>query len=205
MPTPAPDENAYRAVQELARATPWLHGAGVAIAVYGVVVFAALALWALVAARRGSDRALAAAGWAALGTVLAIAVNQPLGALVGEPRPYLTHPGALLLVPRTSDVSFPSDHATMAGAMALGLLVAAPRIGRWAVGAALVLAFARVYVGAHYPQDVLAGLVLGAAVSGLGWLLLRRPLTALTGWLRDRPGVRRVFTGASEGRMPVAT
>lgn len=204
MPTPALDERLFAAVQDLARATPWLHGVAVAFAVYGVVVFAALALWALVRARAGSDRALAAAGWAPLGTLLAVGVAQPIAALVGEPRPYLTHPGALLLVPRTADVSFPSDHATMAGAMAVGLLIAAPRIGRWAVGAAVLMAVARVYVGAHYPQDVLAGLLLGAAVSGLGWLLLRRPLTALTAWLRARPGVHRVFAESAAEPLPAS-
>ena len=193
MPTPAPDERLFAAVQDLARATPWLHPAAVSFAVYGVTVFAGLALWALLAARRGSDRALAASGWVVLGTLLAVAVNQPLAALVGEPRPYATHPGALLLVPRTTDLSFPSDHATMAGAMAVGLLVAAPRLGRWAVAAAVAMAFTRVYVGAHYPQDVVAGLLVGGLVSWVGWLLLRVPLTALTRWLRARPGLRRVF------------
>jgi membrane-associated phospholipid phosphatase len=55
------------------------------------------------------------------------------------------------------------------------------------------MAFARVYIAAHYPWDVAAGLVFGALVALVGWLLLRRLLTAVTGWLRARPGVRQVF------------
>lgn len=199
MPTSSLDERLFAAVQSFARSTPWLHVPAVLFATYGVVLFAGLALWALLRARRAGDRDLAAAGWVALGTLVAVTVNQPVAALFGEARPYATHPGALLLVQRTTDVSFPSDHATMAGAVAVGLLVAAPRSGRWAAVAALAMAATRVYVGAHYPQDVLAGLLLGGIVAGAGWLLLRRPLTAVTGWLRGRPVVRTVFRPATSG------
>jgi undecaprenyl-diphosphatase len=197
-PTPPVDESAFSAVQHLAEATPWLHGILTGYARYGLVVFAALLVLALVAGRRGSDRDLAAAGWAGVATLLAVALNQPVGALVAEARPYATHPGALLLVSRTTDYSFPSDHAVMAGAAAVGLLIASRRIGWWAVGAALLMAFARVYVGAHYPQDVLAGLALGGLVAGLGWLLLRGVLVALTHRLRTLPGVSGVFGPAEE-------
>ena len=81
----------------------------------------------------------------------------------------------------------------MAGAVAAGLLLVSRRLGLVAAVAALLMAFSRVYIAAHYPWDVLAGLALGAAVAPLGWLLLRRPLTALTGWLRSLPGVRAGF------------
>jgi undecaprenyl-diphosphatase len=136
---------------------------------------------------------LAAAGWAPLGTLLAVAINQPIGRAVHEARPYVTHPHWLRLVAPTSDFSFPSDHATMAGAVVVGLLLVSRRLGLTAAVLAMLLAFTRVYIGAHYPWDVAAGLVLGGAVSGLGWLLLRGPLTALTAALRDLPGLRAVF------------
>ena len=98
----------------------------------------------------------------------------------------------------TTDFSFPSDHAVMAGAVAAGLLLAHRRLGAVAVVAAVLMAFSRVYIAAHYPWDVVAGLLLGAAVALLGWLLLAMPLTALTRWLRTLPGLRAVFADLSE-------
>jgi membrane-associated phospholipid phosphatase len=81
----------------------------------------------------------------------------------------------------------------MAGAAAAGLWLVSRRLGAVATVAAVVMAFARVYIAAHYPWDVVGGLLLGAAVSLLGWALLHRLLTAVTGRLRRAPGVRQVF------------
>ena len=148
--------------------------------------------------RRGAnDRHLAAAIWAGVATVLAVAVNQWVASLVAEARPYAAHPAALTLVDRTTDWSFPSDHSVMAGAAAVGLLLVSRRLGAVAAAAALLMAATRVYVGAHYPHDVVAGLALGAAVAGCGWLLVRAPLTRLVGALRRLPVVDRVLAPAA--------
>jgi membrane-associated phospholipid phosphatase len=179
------DDRLFLAVNSFARHTPWLHDVAVAYAKYGVVLFAlALGCGALIARGRPA-RTLAAALWAPAATLLALAANQPLGNLVAEQRPYAAHPGALLLVPATTDFSFPSDHAVVAGAVAAGILVYDRRLG-WATAvAAFVMAADRVYVGAHYPGDVVAGLTLGACVAWLSWLAASRPLTWLVSWLRS--------------------
>ncbi|HET8616028.1 MAG TPA: phosphatase PAP2 family protein [Actinomycetales bacterium] len=187
------DDRLMLAVNEFARSTPFLHAGVVGYATYGVVLFGALLVAGLVYARHRRSDLLAAAGWAGVATLLAVALNQPLGRHVAEARPYTTHPGLLRLVSPTADFSFPSDHCVMAGAVTLGLLLVSRRLGLVALVLALLMAFARVYVAAHYPWDAAAGLVLGGGVCGLGWLLLRRPLTALTEWLRSRPGVRLAF------------
>jgi len=67
----------------------------------------------------------------------------------------------------------------MAGAVAAGLLLVSWPLGLVATACALAMAVDRVYVGAHYPQDVLAGLAVGAGVALLVWLLLRTPVTRL--------------------------
>src|SRR5689334_16944886 len=172
-----------------ARATGWLHPVVVGYATFGVVLFALLLIAGLALARGGPARRLAAAGWACCATLLAVALNQPAGRAVGEARPYDTHPHLLVLASRTTDFSFPSDHAVMAGAVAAGLLLVSRRLGLVAAVAAVLMACSRVYIAAHYPWDVVAGLALGAAVAVLGWLVLRVPLTALTAWLRRQPAV----------------
>jgi membrane-associated phospholipid phosphatase len=179
------DDRAFLAVNDFARDTPWLHGPAVDFAKYGVVLFGLAIVAAVVYSRWHEPRVTAAAVWAGLGTMVAVAVNQPIGNAVGEHRPYTMYPHALLLVDKTTDFSFPSDHAVMAGAVAMGLFLVSRRIGLVALVAALLMAFTRVYVGAHYPDDVIAGLALGAGVVALGWLVVASPLTSAVGALRE--------------------
>ena len=172
-------------INALAVATPWLHAPVYDYATYGPVLFVALlaAGW-WVARRRGSERVMVAAVWAPVATVIAVGLNQPIVAAVDEPRPYTTLPHLLVLAQPSSDPAFPSDHAVMAGAAAAGVILVTRRLLAWvAVLAALALAFARVYIGAHYPHDVAAGLLLGAVITLVGWWSLRGILTRLVAWL----------------------
>jgi undecaprenyl-diphosphatase len=100
-----------------------------------------------------------------------------LKSVVDRPRPYRVLPEAEPLLRGDVGSSFPSGHAatSFAGALVLAYLV------RRAVPALLVLAaavaFSRVYVGVHYPLDVLGGAALGsaAALLAVAALRLRRP------------------------------
>jgi undecaprenyl-diphosphatase len=108
--------------------------------------------------RRGAVLATASAG-------LALLVNQPIAHLVARTRPYLEHPGhAHLLITRSHDPSFPSDHATGAFALAFGIWLYDRTIGSALLVLAAILSVARVYVGTHYPGDVVAGAAIGIAV-----------------------------------------
>jgi membrane-associated phospholipid phosphatase len=197
------DDRLLLDVNGFARDTPWLHGVVLGYATYGVVLFAVLLLVGIASSRTAGDRRLAAAGWACTATLVAVGINQPVGRTVAEARPYATHPQLLVLASRTSDFSFPSDHAVMAGAAAAGLWLVSRRLGAIAAIAAIVMAFARVYIAAHYPWDVVGGLLLGATVGLLGWVLLHRPLIAITGWLRRQPGVRRAFPAPASVPEPM--
>jgi undecaprenyl-diphosphatase len=175
------DTRIFYAINDFARITPWLHSIVSGYANYGSVVFMALILAGWWTARAAADsRRMVAAVWAPMGVLIALAVNQPIADRVGEVRPCNALHGILVLHCNT-DAGFPSDHAVMAGAATLGLWLVARRLEVLSAVASVVMGFARVYVGAHYPQDVLAGFVLGAVVS-------------LAGYALARPLVRRVLS-----------
>lgn len=193
------DKHLYRDINDFAVHTAWLHGPAKVFAVYAVGLFAVVVLagWWYARFRPDAPRAVAASLWAAAGTLVAVAVNQPVANAAARARPYLPMPHVEVLVARTQDFSFPSDHATTAGAATAGIWIVARYAGTAvrnlaiaSTALAVAIAFARVYVGAHYPGDVLAGLALGAAVTVVGWLLLARPLTALMTKVRDRRVLR---------------
>lgn len=183
------DRRNFERVNDLARHTGWLHPPVVAYARYGVVLFAVLLVLGFLHARARRDlvqivRSVLAGG----GVLLAVALNQPLVHAVREQRPFQQLPHVLVLVHRSADASFPSDHATMAGATAVGLLLLERRLGLVAAVLAVLMAFARVYVGVHFPIDVFAGLLFGGAVAAL--VQVSSPVLArlLVPFLRTRLG-----------------
>jgi len=105
-------------------------------------------------------------------------VSGLLKLALSRDRPPLAEPEPAPLVPLPATHSFPSGHATVAFACATVLALAVPRL-RWPLFAlAALIGFSRVYVGVHYPSDVLGGALLGV---GLGLLVCAsgRPLRQL--------------------------
>lgn len=144
----------------------------------GVVLFV-LALLALSvpaarfansAGRRGSALAGASAG-------LALVIAQVIGHAWDRARPYEAHAAAVrLFLPRSADASFPSDHATGAFAIATAVVLYNRRAGALLLALAVLVSVSRVGLGTHYPSDVTAGALLGAASAGTLRLLARAPL-----------------------------
>lgn len=170
----------FRTVDDFATRTGWLHPLAVTYAKDGIGLFAIVLAVGWWFARDMDDTDTAAAlVCTVVGVFVALAAAQLLGHVVDRARPYDVIDGVRVLVSRTKDFSFPSDHATVAGAVAGGLWIVDRRLGRIAVGLAVLMAAARVYVGAHYPADVLAGLALGALVAFACVRSLRSPLARI--------------------------
>ena len=194
-------ESWFLDVNQFARATPWLHRPLRLYTEYGVELFAGLLLVSWWLARRDGDLGRVAASlWAPLGALLALAVNQPVALAVAEPRPFTVLPHALVLVSRSTDYSFPSDHAVMAGAVAVGVLLAHRRLGILTVTLAVAMAFTRVYVGTHFPLDVIVGLLVGAAVAWASYALVGRLARQLVETLVRTP-VRPLLTSTAAGTV----
>jgi undecaprenyl-diphosphatase len=184
-------------INDFARSTPWLHLPVLLLSTYATVVYVVLwvGMW-WVARQQAGPRAMAAALWAPIGVVAASLVAQPVSHLVDERRPCRELSNIEAIGKCGKGASFPSDHAVAAGAVAVGLLLVSRRLLAWiGVLAALLIAFSRLYLGVHYPHDVLAGLVLGAVVSLVGWLVLRVVLTRIVAGL-GRTRLRPLFSSA---------
>jgi membrane-associated phospholipid phosphatase len=171
------DGSLYRFVNRLADRSAFAQPVVVAYAKYGLALFAVLLVTGWWQARRAADRrSIAAVLWGGTGALVALGAAQLIGQLIDRARPYAVMPTAHVLIDRTSDFSFPSDHATAVGAVAAGLWLANRRFGLWAGGLALLMAFSRVYVGAHYPGDVVGGLLVGSSVVIMLWPVASRIL-----------------------------
>lgn len=107
---------------------------------------------------------------------LALLIAQPISHAIDRARPFVAHPSeAHLLISRSTDASFPSDHATGAFAIAVAVWLYDRTFGAVFLALAVIVSFARVYVGTHYPGDVLGGAILGTLVALLcHWGPVRR-------------------------------
>lgn len=98
--------------------------------------------------------------------VTALICNVWLKEAVGRVRPYEVISGLELLVGRASDLSFPSGHAASSFTASVILFKGLPKwIGIWPLILAVLIAFSRLYVGIHYPSDVLVGALIGIVVA----------------------------------------
>lgn len=124
---------------------------------------------------RASAQQLALLACAAV--AISLAVNQVAARVLPEQRPFVTHPSQThLLIAHAADMSFPSDHESVASAIAIMLIViavwlraASARIRQLAIILALLgivcalyIGVSRIYVGVHYPGDILGGVGCGA-------------------------------------------
>ena len=180
------DSRAFRSVNRFAYRTGWAHPLVKGYATFGIALFAVIMVLAWWDARTADDPAVAVSAvvWSGIAPLLSFVAVQIIGTIVDRARPTATLAGTHLLVSPTKDFSFPSDHSTAVGAISVALILAGPFLHRhwygwFTLGLAVLLAGSRVYVGAHYPGDVLAGLALGAAVAAGGAPLARRVLPPL--------------------------
>ncbi|MFI6809247.1 phosphatase PAP2 family protein [Streptomyces luteogriseus] len=166
-----PDVDLLYDINGLAKDAPaWFDRVMEYVGEYGLLLaIVLLVVWCWWSVRRRGDEnaasTVAALVWAPLAAGMAVLVNVPIRGFVERPRPFLDHQGLEVLVQGKTDYSFVSDHATIVMAMAVGLFVAHRRFGLVALVLALFGGFIRVYMGVHYPTDVVGGFALGTAVA----------------------------------------
>jgi undecaprenyl-diphosphatase len=146
-----------------------------------LMVVITAALWFF--SRPGGDRKWKLASGsgfasAALAYVAAFVIHH----VWARPRPYVTHhishPWS-----NVTDPSFPSDHTTVSFAIAFAVLAFDLAAGVIFIVIAAIIAVGRLFIGAHYPSDVLAGFVIGLVAAGIVVRLLPRFVSWVVSWV----------------------
>jgi undecaprenyl-diphosphatase len=146
-----------------------------------VMIVITAALWFF--SRPGGDRKWKLAcgsgfAAAALGYVIAFVIHH----IWARPRPYVTHhishPWS-----NATDPSFPSDHTTVSFAIAFAVLAFDVATGVIFLVIAAIIGIGRLFIGAHYPSDVGAGIVIGLIAAGIVVRLLPRFVSTVVAWV----------------------
>ena len=154
----------FSIINSLAGHSHFLDFIMVMVAKWGVVVYGIplVYLWfkkanheRITKNRKGVIKVVLSAG-------IALGINQIIGLVYFRPRPFAAHHVTLLL-DRSSDPSFPSDHATGSTAITAGIWRVNKGWGIILTIMSLILVFSRIYCGTHYPADILGGIFTGLA------------------------------------------
>ncbi|WP_406836091.1 phosphatase PAP2 family protein [Streptomyces sp. AHU1] len=165
---------------------------------HGRLWFGAAAGLGLVGGPAGRRAALRGLGSLALAS---FTVNTLLKWSARRPRPLLEGvPAIRHLARQPHTTSFPSGHSASAAAFATAVALESRRYGVLVAPVAAAVAFSRVYVGVHYPGDVLAGMAIGAGAAALTcrWWPPRPVVPE-----RERPAARAPALPLGEGLVVV--
>lgn len=183
------DGSLFTTVTGFARDTKWLNTPLSLWTNAGLGVFAVLMLVGWWKARRRDTPTMTLALAVPVAVLVAFAVAEIVKKSVAEVRPCrsLAHDYFVSACPARTDYAFPSGHTTVAAASVAALWLLDRRLAAIAAAFAVFEGFTRVYLGDHYPHDVLGAALLAVPVAYLAVRILGRIAVPL---------VTRLSTGA---------
>ncbi len=192
------NETVFRAIHGLSGRNMFADGAGVFFAAWLPYLMGA-AFFVFVFTRKGARRKFYVFAEGALAVILARGVVTPvIQYFFHEPRPFSVLGFASLI----GEVgwAFPSAHMTLFFALATAVWYADRKWGTWYLLLAAVMGVARIYVGVHWPLDVLAGAAIGAASAVLVHWLLKGPSSGIAAAAGTSEGVPPTISHPHDGQ-----
>lgn len=120
---------------------------------------------------------------AAVATILHFVISEGIFKIGGKKlgifrrRPYVAHPDEIMPIGgKFSDSSFPSSHVASSVAILAVLSIFYPGFAAYALLVVLIVGFARLHNGMHYPSDILAGISLGIIYVVMAVMLVKNIL-----------------------------
>ena len=153
----------FQQINGLADKYPYLDALGVFLAEYFIYILGGVALLLF---RKNLQRAV----WAILAVVLAkFGIAELIRLFWSRPRPFVEN-NVNLLIEKTSEPSFPSGHASACFALSYIVYHYNKKAGIVFFVASFLVSIARVFVGVHWPSDILGGAVVGVFA---GWIIIK--------------------------------
>ncbi|SDD04300.1 Undecaprenyl-diphosphatase [Paenibacillus sp. CF095] len=156
------NQSLFNWINQFADQTPFLDWFMITSSEYAVWVMIALLVivWFL-----GDPSKQRIVFYACVASIVALVLTKwGISPAVGHPRPFVEGP-VHQLVAHVPDPSFPSKHASFVFALAAASFFIGRRFGLWMLLLAVLTGVSRVYVGVHYPGDILGGFILGSLLS----------------------------------------
>lgn len=153
------DAGLFQVIHGLAGKSVILDGIGIFFAQFAIAAFPLFLFGVPRASRRETFVKLMIA------IACAFFINTIIGAIFFRSRPFVTFGFEPLISLFLNGKSFPSDHTAIAFAWAAGLWQKNRVLGFWCLLLALAIGVSRIFVGVHYPADIIGGIIVGIACS----------------------------------------
>ena len=147
------------------------------IALYSPFILAALLIIVYLSGKKSESL------YAFYASITGLFINFIIGLFYFHPRPFAAGLGHQLIY-HANDSSFPSDHATLAFSIAFSFIILNKRksLGIICLISAFIISFARVYVGVHFPFDIVGSFIVSLFSTGIIYVS-RKPLGGVNNFL----------------------
>lgn len=168
------DYKIFQSINQFAGKSSFLDQFVILFSLYGPILFGLVLVWLWFSKKGNKDENRKIVLLAFTVAVITLGIDKVIELSYFRPRPFVNNTVTMLVEKSNLDPSFPSNHSAGAFALALTILWKRRRVGVILLIAAFSMALSRIYIGVHYPLDVIVGALIALSVSCL--VIWQRPL-----------------------------